>query len=310
MGSKIVLILFIVVLLGLGFYLITSGVLTKGITGLNALITPSSTGGFFDLSFSPPNFPNFDIGEATSGGAIISGQGSVNDNPNLNSPDVPTGYTLAQLSPYFHEVRVAGVSAASVYSYGTITLDAYLNNATDSIDVTGWTIKARNGNEYVPQAVNLYDPTGLAPASDILLKSGDVLYMYSSSAPFNLRLNECTGYMAHVADFVPALPLTCPYIEQSQIATLSDACQQYINSIGSCQGAYTSNMAVPQDDYSCQEYLNENFTYRSCFDAHSQDANFLSNQVWAWTGSNIIDQYHDNIVLLDKNGLLVDEYTY
>ena len=59
-----------------------------------------------------------------------------------------------------------------------------------------------------------------------------------------------------------------------------------------------------------QEYLENNFTYKSCFEAHDGDANFLSNQVWVWTGSNVVDQYHDTVQLLDKNGLLVDLYTY
>jgi len=32
--------------------------------------------------------------------------------------------------------------------------------------------------------------------------------------------------------------------------------------------------------------------------------------VWVWTGDNVVGQYHDTIQLLDRNGLLVDLYTY
>jgi len=29
-----------------------------------------------------------------------------------------------------------------------------------------------------------------------------------------------------------------------------------------------------------------------------------------WTGSNVVDEYHDSVELLDQHGLLVDLYTY
>ena len=73
-----------------------------------------------------------------------------------------------------------------------------------------------------------YTILGLSPASDILVKNGDTVYLYSSSAPFNLRLNECIGYVAHVANFVPALPLNCPYINQSQIQNFTGQCQNIL----------------------------------------------------------------------------------
>jgi hypothetical protein len=71
-----------------------------------------------------------------------------------------------------------------------------------------------------------------------------------------------------------------------------------------------SGPQVPTNDYACMNYIENNFTYRSCFNQHSADANFLSNQVWVWTGSSPVNQYHDTVRLLDKNGLLVDIYTY
>jgi hypothetical protein len=123
-------------------------------------------------------------------------------------------------------------------------------------------------------------------------------------------LNECVGYIAHVADFVPALPLSCPYIDRSQIENFTGACQNYILSIGGCQQPNMASPQIPRTDYACQDYLENNFTYKSCFEAHDGDANFLSNQVWVWTGSNVVDQYHDNVELLDRNGLLVDIYKY
>jgi hypothetical protein len=328
MGAKIGFIIIIIIALGIGLYLYSSGAFTNGVKGIGALFpAPSSTGASATGSFSLSSFWNA-LGFSSSSHAPIgpslppaparqttisapsSGTGGSNATTAINPAEIPAGYTAAQLSPYFHEVVFGSVSAANFYSYGTITLNDDDYNSTGTIDVTGWQIQSNVGDEYVPQAVNLYDPTGLAPASDINVKTGDTVSIYSSSAPFNLRLNECIGYAAHVANFVPALPITCPYMNQSQLQDFSGACQSYIDTIGQCQTPALSGSQVPTNDYACMNYIENNFTYRSCFNQHSADANFLSNQVWVWTGSSPVNQYHDTVRLLDKNGLLVDLYTY
>jgi hypothetical protein len=332
MGAKIWFVIIIIVALGIGLYLYSSGAFANGLKGINALLpAPSSTGssdaqssslssfwnalGFSGGSHAPtgPSLPAAPAQQTTitapssgAGGSNVTASATTTINP----ANIPAGYTAAQLSPYFHDVLFGSVSAASFYSYGTITLNDDDYNSTGTIDITGWQIKSNNGDEYIPQAVNLYDPTGLAPASDINVKTGDTVFLYSSSAPFNLRLNECIGYAAHVANFVPALPLTCPYINQSQLQDFSGACQNYLDTVGQCQTAALSGPQVPTNDYACMNYIENNFTYRSCFDQHYTDANFLSNQVWVWTGSSPVNQYHDTVRLLDKNGLLVDLYTY
>jgi len=142
------------------------------------------------------------------------------------------------------------------------------------------------------------------------MHSGDVVYLYSSSAPINLRLNKCIGYVAHMANFSPALPMNCPYVDRSAIQSFTGACQDYITSLGSCQAPNMANPSIPRTDYACQSYLENNFTYKSCFTAHVSDPDFLSNQVWVWMGSNVVDANRDIVKLFDKNGLLVDYYSY
>ena len=329
MGGKIWFVIIIIVALGIGLYLYSSGAFISGVRGVNAFFpAPTSTGAshagssslsafWNDLGFSgnshPPIGPTIPVAPAqpTTISAPSSGGGGSNATaPAINPAEIPAGYTASQLSPYFHDVLFEGVSAGNYYSYGTITLNDNDYYSTSTIDITGWQIQSNDGDEYVPQAVDLYDPTGLAPETDINVKTGDTVFMYSSSAPFNLRLNECIGYAAHVANFVPALPLTCPYPNQSQIQQFSGACQNYIDTIGQCQTPVFSSPQVPTNDYACTNYLENNFTYRSCFNQHYTDANFLSNQVWVWTGSSPVNQYHDTVRLLDKKGLLVDLYTY
>lgn len=331
-GKTVVFIIIVIIGLGLGLYLYNSGAFTKGVNEFNALVPPpsssssqgtgssaSSSGGGSFWSFLgipslgssiagpsiPPPQQQESIITAPSSGSPATG------NPNITPANIPAGFTAAQLSPYFQEIRLSGVSPGTSYYYGTITLtDDDYANPSSTIDVTGWQIKSTDSGEYIPQAIDVYDPSGLTPASDILMKQGDTLYLYSSSAPFNLRLNECIGYVANVADFEPALPLSCPPVNQSAIQNFTGECQEYIDSIGGCQQPNMSSPEIPENDYACINYLENNFTYKSCFNAHDSDPDFLSNQIWAWTGSNVVDQYHDRVELLDRNGLLVDLYTY
>jgi hypothetical protein len=248
----------------------------------------------------------------SSGGASQLSTSLTVDSSTILASQIPAGFTVSQLSPYFHEVRFMSVSPGTSYYYGTISLVANFknNNATGTIDVTGWQIKSKNSGEYIPQAIALYDPSGLAAASDIRLNNNDTVSIYSTSAPFNVRINKCIGYVAHVANFQPSLPMNCPYTDQSQIAGFTGACQNYIQTLGSCTQPNMSSLQIPRTDYACQDYLENNFSYKSCFEAHAGDTDFLSNQVWVWTGGNVVDSYHDVVDLYDRSGKLVDQYTY
>ena len=303
MGGKIGVILLIIIIAGVALYVYNSGAIGKGVSYLNTLGNSSGT------SSSEPSY-FFGAPTAPSGGSTYVAPTPTPTTPAINPADIPAGFTASELSPYFDQVKFGGISAGSLYSYGQISLYAYPATASETIDVTGWEIKSNHGGEYLPQAVDVYDPLGLTPETNIVMKSGDELNLYSTSAPVNLRLNECLGYLPNRSQFDPELPQSCPYTDESAIRSFSGSCQNYIESLGSCQEADLSNPEIPQNDYSCITYLENNFNYKSCFEAHDNDANFLSNQIWAWTGSSPVDQLHDTVELLDRNGLLVDTYSY
>jgi hypothetical protein len=310
MGGKIIAILFLVLVLGGVIYVFRSGVVGKGISELSGAFHASSSS--FNLTLAPsspmpPVSPTFIYQSSTS---TIS---SATPTSTINPADIPAGFTATQLSSYFHAVRFGGMSPASPYSYGSygqITLYASFAQGAEPIDVTGWKITSNRGGEYLPQAINLYDPSGLTPPGDIMFASGQSLYIYSSPGPFNVRLNECIGYIAAQNKFTPALPQTCPYVDRSGISSFTGACQNFIQTIGNCQVPDLNNPQIPSNDYACRDYIKDNFNYRACYNAHVADANFLSNQWWIWMGSSPLDPYHDNVYLYDRNGLLVDMYTY
>ena len=242
---------------------------------------------------SYPSTPSTGSGQAGSGGQ--AGQGT---------SSVPANSTS---SPYFHLLRIggAGQSLITLYTYGN-------RSNSSTLDITGWQIKTNHGGEYIPQIVNVYDYTGLTPPSDLIvtLNQNQYIYFYSNSSPVNLRLNECVGYLNTTKQFNPAMPNNCPSVPKADIASFTGQCQNYINSLYTCAQPNMSSIYIPRNDYACQQFLQDNFTYKSCEQEHAGDANFLSNQWRIWMGSTPLDKYHDNVELLDRNGLIVDSYSY
>jgi hypothetical protein len=227
----------------------------------------------------------------------------------ISPQEIPAGFTLKDLSPYFHKIKFGSVYAGYYGSYGQISLTSYTSES-GPIDVTGWFVKANRGSEYVPQAVRVYDPSGLAAESDIYMGNGDILYLYGNASAIsrNLRLNKCIGYVENTNHFTPSLPRSCPWIDRSAVSSFTGACQDYALSLGGC-ALPAANPPVPETDYACRSFL-DTINYKGCFDRHRADSDFLSHEWWAWTNSQILDARHDTVLLFDKNGLLVDEYSY
>ncbi len=232
----------------------------------------------------------------------------VQQQPSIDPSQIPPGFSANQLSPYFRKVIFA-----SVYSPGDITVSSAFDEGP-AIDVTGWLIQANRGGQVIPQAVNVYDPSGLAAETDIYLRPSDMLRMFSSVSTIgkNFRLNECIGALENENHFTPSLPGYCPslYKDPSEISSFTGRCQDYISYLNYCSVPDFYSTDIPRDDYACQAFL-QNVNFKGCFDKYRGDADFLKNEIWVWTGNDrLLDDRHDRVLLLDKAGLLVDIYSY
>ncbi len=223
---------------------------------------------------------------------------------------IPEGFKVEQLSPYFRKIFFSGVSAGSVYSLGTVALRASNLDEGQSVNVTGWLIKGKRGGQYIPKAVEVYDPSGLAPETDIVLKKGETLQIYTSASAVgrNLRLNKCIGYLQNVSKFTPSFPSNCPRPDRSELENFSSKCYDYVLSLGSCS-LPKPNVLLPFNDYACRAYL-DTINYKGCFERYRSDSDFLSKEWRVWVGSRFLDERHDKVFLFDKNGLLVDSRSY
>lgn len=328
MVARILVILFLIIILGIGFYFVKSGTVGKSSLLNFSLksVFPTSTvpraqmpvkkSTTYNNYYTPSQVP---ASSSVIGPAVTTTPTSTQpwQPPAVSSYDIPKGFSASELSPYFHKIRLGSVFAGSYNYYGQVSLYASFSSPAsqradndEAINVSGWVLRANNGSQIVPRAVNIYDPSGLASETDVYLKSGNVLYIYTSPSAIgvNLRLNKCIGYLENTNHFMPSLPMNCPYVPRSEVSNFSGRCQDYIMSLGSCR-LPGPNPPIPYSEDACRYYL-DRLNYRGCFERYRSDPDFLGYEWRAWSGSRFLDERHDRILLLDKQGLLVDIYEY
>lgn len=231
---------------------------------------------------------------------------------------IPSGFSRGQLSSYFDKVKVSA-QYNSFYTYNPSEFKIYsgLSN-NEKVNVTGWRIKTNNGEIVVPQAVNVYEPSGLAPQEDIVLSANNHVTIYIANSPINknFRLNKCIGYLQNDYVFFPPLPQNCPTPSRSDISYLSGQCQSYILSLWGCKipdessdSFYASIGGSSREEVDCRAFL-DTINQNGCFQKRRWDDDFLSSEWRVWIRQYILDSQHDRILLFDKQGLLVNEYTY
>jgi len=340
MNPKITGIILLVVGLGVGLYFINSGGAGKiseilkppgastTISGVASTSSPaqgssqtSSSGfswaSFFSSLFAVHTFPNiptvtggsdaYNSGGQTQSGSNGGGNGGATGG---SATSTGTSSTTSQFSPYYHDVRFSGVSSGEI----SLTTYSTYGAATSTVDITGWEIKTNHGGEFIPQVVDIYNPESANLGSDIILTTGsnqpDYVNIFSTSAPANLRVNECMGYLNTPVQFNPGFSYDCPAPDRSQISQFTGACQNYIESLSNCQVPDFSNYYFPRNDYQCEDYLTGKYNYNWCVDTYASQPGFLGDEWRIWMGATPLDSYHDNVELLDRNGLVVDTYSY
>src|SRR4030042_5494805 len=231
MAKFLKIIFFVIIVAGIGIYFLRNSDF-KGlprekvqtpISGSKSYIFP--TGGTSVTGAPAP----VTVTSPTTG--ISSVQAEIPDNL------IPAGYTRDQLSPYFNKITISSAYAPSYGNYPS-QIKIYSSLAKgETANVTGWRVKTKPAEFLIPQAVNIYDFSGLASQQDIILSSGSYVNIYSNKSPINrnLRLNKCTGYLENNYNFNPALPQNCPSIPRSEISHLSGQCQSYVISLWGCK---------------------------------------------------------------------------
>lgn len=320
MSKYVKISLFIIVVAGAVVYFAA-----KGFSSFIAATKPKEnvsgpTVTYLSSTKSPETVASVRTTTASVAPAKIISYAPVASKPILASQDnlgysIPSGYTRAEISPFYQKVRIFSVSPSLYSNYPSqIRLYSYFTKTSERIDVTGWKIKSNKNEVTIPQAANLYDLLGFSVDSDIIFGPNSYIDVYSNSSAVNrnLRLNKCSGYLENDFSFVPSLPRSCPLITRPEISNLSGQCQSYIMSLNSCQipsvSVYNS-FPGGDDGNKCRAFLG-NLNYASCVKENRNDADFYLNDWKVWVGKNILDAQHDTVKLFDSAGLLVDQHIY
>ena len=242
------------------------------------------------------------------------------DSSTLKLPTPPSGFVVDELSLFFDQVRLSSVQRPrSAYSRTSLRL-VPSTKLKDSINVTGWTIKTQSGGDgiSVPQAIEDYIP-GSSREKDIVIERGESVYVYGHYEfdeyqhlfGKNIQLNKCTGYLNNLYEFDPALSKSCPRVSKDDYAPFSSECRSLISSLRTCEEPTSQEINSFIYDSACQSFLRDWFGYGNCYKQYRGEDNFFSGKWYVWLEKRIpLDEDHDRVFLFDREGLLVDEYTY
>lgn len=235
----------------------------------------------------------------------------------------PVTQPKSDISPYSGKVKISGLRTQTLSTPSLITLTTNFQQ-NEKIDITGWKFETKIGSFLIPKGMEQINPSSPALIlQNIIVKSGDVIYLSSNPNPFlerdkNFRPNKCMGYLSNSINFTIPLPQSCPQIQIDKLPSyLSYWCIEYIKTLSSCKMPTSGGLAqyeLGKDD-NCISYLNTNLNYSGCFLNYQKDQDFYSNQwhiyldliykeIFPWTNE------FDTLYLRDKNGLLIDKYEF
>ncbi len=274
---------------------------------------------FLKISYKGPSVATTSPGSISvgveKGTAATSGSNTAPQAQNPTKPAVtpPPGFTVEELSPYYQKVTIGNVFIAyGNYGMSQISLNASYS-LNSPVDITGWSLSSNKGSMVVPQAIGDFSAYGFGNNADIVFATSSRLDIYDTYSPINknLRMNQCSGYLNDIYSFKPALQ--CGYTslyDRSGISAFPGDCQSFILSLNSCEIPTQVELNSFANEPDCRSFLNR-FSYAGCYNLKRASSDFFLNQWVVWTpGAWPFDQNHDRVLLLDKNGLLVDEYIY
>ncbi|MFH1671254.1 MAG: hypothetical protein ABH889_00550, partial [Candidatus Portnoybacteria bacterium] len=189
------------------------------------------------------------------------------------------------------------------------------DNDEQAISISGWKIQTKKGTITIPQAVEkLKYPFTSSNNSDINLAYGKEIIISLGQSPngVNFQVNKCSGYFSQSSEFCPSLNNNCPIVEASEYSHLKKTCRDFIDDIDRCEmPSYLSNLDISIDSQ-CTSFLNENFNYSGCYNDNYQTVDFFEGEWRAFikASSDLLDNDSDTISLKDKNGTIVDQYSY
>ncbi len=224
----------------------------------------------------------------------------------------------ATTSSFKNTINISSVNRSSDAGQEYITIQVSGSSKTP-IDITGWTLKSTGSGSSVtiPKGTYLFFAGQPNVEENISLVGGDTLYLVTGYSPngASFKENKCSGYLTQFQTFTPSINNNCPSPKNEDLSsipriTINDACLDYIKSYPSCR---IQTESLPANwSYECTKFIYDKINYPSCVNAHKNDSDFYGNtwRVYLKRSEKVWKASHENIVLLDNTGKIVDTYSY
>jgi len=243
---------------------------------------------------------------------------SVDTIESLPKVEPPAGLERSDLSPWYGQVKLSSFTPNRYFGdRNGFVLSARLNGNTKQVSVTGWQVKANRWDVKIPSGAGDYPPYGILSEGNIVLENNGVLHAQYGVSPIgkNFRPNLCSNYLKQTYNFDPQLPsMTCPSVyTREEIAVAAGGCQTLLISIqNSCRPATSNETSrlTYEEFRDCEPFL-KRLNYNDCYSQNREREDFYSKEWLVWLKYPVLaDKEHDQILLLDNNGLVVDRYIY
>jgi len=146
----------------------------------------------------------------------------------------------------------------------------------------------------------------------IMLDPGARVYIVTGRSPIDtsFRTNVCTGYFVQFHEFEPRLREDCPRPEdESSAKNLQNDCVDVLETLQTCRQPLELPFEMTNE---CRNYANTEINYAKCVDSHRNNSDFYQNEWYVYLGrpNEIWKERRDTITLRDRDGKIVDSYSY
>ncbi|MDZ4231822.1 MAG: hypothetical protein U1C72_01060 [Candidatus Pacearchaeota archaeon] len=220
------------------------------------------------------------------------------------------------LSPYYGKVKLSSLSVKS--QPFSLRLTTSLSSG-ETLDITGWTLTSKGGSFPIGQGIERLHPTQNMTLRNIILRPSNQVIISGVAGPFgqgiNFRPNLCFGYLKPFYTFPISISSSCPDNPKlGDVQYLRSECQDFILGSGvstsSCKVADYTQFPEIASDSECINFIRNRYTYDACYALHSNESGFDKSEWHVYEPRTFGGSSHDTIKLLDKQGLLVNQYVY
>lgn len=207
------------------------------------------------------------------------------------------------------KIKISDVSGTSeTPQFESITIEN--GSEKENISITGFVISSDKSSFIIPKGHHLLGSSASAEDPIILRPRERAIITVGKQAKLmDFRENLCTGYYSEFSDYTPSLSSSCPRPDTRELLQLSDRCINVIERTSTCRTADLQDILI---ESVCSEYINQNLNYAGCVRNYQSRSDFFSDHwlIWMQRTEEFFRNTHDKIILKDRLGRVVDEYSY